>query len=166
MHKNMQEIISAFSSDGLRTLCIARRDLPSGIDMEDINVIECDLTCVALVGIEDPLREEVRALTPSTLRSWVYFTSKDAEPSSLTFRSCVCVKSFLCMRHIAFVRVCATCCPASVLASTGALLSLLSFAFQVLFGRHYDLDFLFWFQLSIESFLVSFLTVCVFLVSG
>jgi len=55
----MEQVILDFSSQGLRTLCIARRELAKGIDMDDMDAIEKDLTCVALVGIEDPLREEV-----------------------------------------------------------------------------------------------------------
>ena len=52
--------ISAFSEEGLRTLCIASRALPAGAGAaEDRAAVERDLTLLCLVGIEDPLRPEV-----------------------------------------------------------------------------------------------------------
>jgi len=59
VRKELELTVQNFSRQGLRTLCIAKRDLPKGTDMEDMDAIEKDLTLVALVGIEDPLREEV-----------------------------------------------------------------------------------------------------------
>lgn len=70
-------MIEPMACDGLRTICIAYRDFPAEAgepDWDAENDILNDLTCIAVVGIEDPVRPEVRAPLParSTLvRSWV-----------------------------------------------------------------------------------------------
>lgn len=48
--------------EGLRTICIAYRDLPFNPEPEWENEAEIvtELTCIAVVGIEDPVRPEVR----------------------------------------------------------------------------------------------------------
>ncbi|XP_066921379.1 plasma membrane calcium-transporting ATPase 1-like [Clytia hemisphaerica] len=54
--------IEPMASNGLRTICIAYRDFPEDLgvpDWEDESVIVDDLTCLAIVGIEDPVRPEV-----------------------------------------------------------------------------------------------------------
>lgn len=47
--------------EGLRTICIAYRDLPSNPepDWENEAEIVTELTCITVVGIEDPVRPEV-----------------------------------------------------------------------------------------------------------
>lgn len=47
--------------EGLRTICIAYRDLPSNPEPEWENEAEIvtELTCITVVGIEDPVRPEV-----------------------------------------------------------------------------------------------------------
>lgn len=47
--------------EGLRTICIAYRDLPSNPEPDWDNEAEivADLTCITVVGIEDPVRPEV-----------------------------------------------------------------------------------------------------------
>lgn len=47
--------------EGLRTICIAYRDLPSNPEPEWDNEAEIvtELTCITVVGIEDPVRPEV-----------------------------------------------------------------------------------------------------------
>jgi Ca2+ transporting ATPase len=57
--RTLNATIDSFSKQGLRTLCIARRDLPAKVNQDDVDAVEKDLTVVCLVGIEDPLREEV-----------------------------------------------------------------------------------------------------------
>ncbi|CAH2316495.1 plasma membrane calcium-transporting ATPase 3 isoform X1 [Pelobates cultripes] len=57
----VKKVIEPMACDGLRTICIAYRDLP-GIpepEWENENEIVGDLTCIAVVGIEDPVRPEV-----------------------------------------------------------------------------------------------------------
>ncbi|XP_029140098.1 plasma membrane calcium-transporting ATPase 1-like, partial [Protobothrops mucrosquamatus] len=60
----IKNVIAPMASEGLRTICIAFRDFPGGPDSnepewdEEDTVIK-DLTCVAVVGIEDPVRPEV-----------------------------------------------------------------------------------------------------------
>eukprot|EP00163_Fabomonas_tropica_P031112 TRINITY_DN728_c0_g1_i2.p1 TRINITY_DN728_c0_g1~~TRINITY_DN728_c0_g1_i2.p1 ORF type:complete len:1060 (-),score=249.55 TRINITY_DN728_c0_g1_i2:81-3260(-) len=53
------EVIDAFANNGLRTLCLAYRDLKKGENMDDTDAIESNLTCLCIVGIEDPVRPEV-----------------------------------------------------------------------------------------------------------
>lgn len=50
--------------DGLRTICVAYRDFPSSPepDWDNENDILNDLTCICVVGIEDPVRPEVSPL--------------------------------------------------------------------------------------------------------
>jgi Ca2+ transporting ATPase len=55
-------IIEKYASQGLRTLCLSYRDLecsPEEITKWSDDDIETELTCVAIVGIEDPVRKEV-----------------------------------------------------------------------------------------------------------
>ncbi|KAM4662316.1 plasma membrane calcium-transporting ATPase 3 isoform 1-T1 [Discoglossus pictus] len=57
----VKKIIEPMACDGLRTICISYRDLP-GVpepDWDNENEIVGDLTCIAVVGIEDPVRPEV-----------------------------------------------------------------------------------------------------------
>ena len=49
------------ANDGLRTICIAYRDLgKEKQNWDDEDKIIKDLICIAIVGIEDPVRDEVR----------------------------------------------------------------------------------------------------------
>ena len=53
--------VTVFANDSLRTMLIAYRDLGSSMsdDYLDPKNVECDLTVIAIVGIQDPLRPEV-----------------------------------------------------------------------------------------------------------
>ena len=53
--------VTVFAQDSLRTMLIAYRDLGSEFKEEykDPTTVECDLTVLAIVGIQDPLRPEV-----------------------------------------------------------------------------------------------------------
>ncbi|XP_067422484.1 plasma membrane calcium-transporting ATPase 1-like [Emydura macquarii macquarii] len=58
----IKNVVEPMASDGLRTICLAFKDFPAGQpepkwDNEDDIIME--LTCIAIVGIEDPLRPEV-----------------------------------------------------------------------------------------------------------
>jgi P-type Ca2+ transporter type 2B len=65
------EVSFAYARRGMRCLALAYRDLPSGFGLSDksdqiknsdgtpAELAETDMVCVALVGIEDPLRKEV-----------------------------------------------------------------------------------------------------------
>ncbi|XP_078517526.1 plasma membrane calcium-transporting ATPase 2 isoform X3 [Lissotriton helveticus] len=57
----VKKVIEPMACDGLRTICIAFRDFPSTPepDWDSENDILTDLTCIAVVGIEDPVRPEV-----------------------------------------------------------------------------------------------------------
>jgi Ca2+-transporting ATPase len=53
--------VTVFAKDSLRTMLIAYRDLGNEMKEEykDAKNVECDLTIIAIVGIQDPLRPEV-----------------------------------------------------------------------------------------------------------
>ena len=49
------------ANDGLRTICISYKDLGTEKqDWDNEEKIINDLTCIAIVGIEDPVRKEVK----------------------------------------------------------------------------------------------------------
>jgi Ca2+ transporting ATPase len=59
--KITNDIIEKMANDGLRTICIGYRDLgKEAQNWEDEEKIVKDLICIAIVGIEDPVRDEVR----------------------------------------------------------------------------------------------------------
>lgn len=61
------------ASEGLRTICLAFRDFPAGEpepEWDNENDIVTGLTCIAVVGIEDPVRPEVRS--PAKLQWFCY----------------------------------------------------------------------------------------------
>ena len=49
------------ADDGLRTICLAYRDFPKGTnqDWDDEDAVISELTAIGIVGIEDPVRDEV-----------------------------------------------------------------------------------------------------------
>ncbi|XP_050952335.1 plasma membrane calcium-transporting ATPase 3b isoform X6 [Labeo rohita] len=57
----VKKVIEPMACEGLRTICIGYRDLPGDPepDWENEAEIVTDLTCIAVVGIEDPVRPEV-----------------------------------------------------------------------------------------------------------
>lgn len=61
----VKRVIEPMASEGLRTICLAYRDFPVSEgepDWDNENEILSRLTCVCIVGIEDPVRPEVHAL--------------------------------------------------------------------------------------------------------
>ncbi|XP_060097105.1 plasma membrane calcium-transporting ATPase 1-like [Heteronotia binoei] len=60
--KMVRDVIVPMASEGLRTICLAFRDFSSSEpDWDDEDDIIKDLTCITIVGIEDPVRPEVPA---------------------------------------------------------------------------------------------------------
>uniref|UniRef100_A0A6I8P7K4 Calcium-transporting ATPase n=1 Tax=Ornithorhynchus anatinus TaxID=9258 RepID=A0A6I8P7K4_ORNAN len=58
----VKTVIEPMASEGLRTICLAYRDFPAGEpepEWDNENDIVTGLTCIAVVGIEDPVRPEV-----------------------------------------------------------------------------------------------------------
>ncbi|MFT7800980.1 plasma membrane calcium-transporting ATPase 3-like isoform X1 [Arapaima gigas] len=57
----VKKVIEPMACDGLRTICIAYRDLPGSPEPDWDNEVEIitELTCITVVGIEDPVRPEV-----------------------------------------------------------------------------------------------------------
>ncbi|XP_047016285.1 plasma membrane calcium-transporting ATPase 3b isoform X4 [Ictalurus punctatus] len=57
----VKKVIEPMACEGLRTICIAYRDLPGEPepDWDNEADIVSDLTCISVVGIEDPVRPEV-----------------------------------------------------------------------------------------------------------
>lgn len=59
----MKNVIEPMASDGLRTICLAYRDFPVAEgepDWDNEAHVLSRLTCIAVVGIEDPVRPEVQ----------------------------------------------------------------------------------------------------------
>ncbi|KAM6162820.1 plasma membrane calcium-transporting ATPase 2 isoform 9-T9 [Erethizon dorsatum] len=58
----VKKVIEPMACDGLRTICVAYRDFPSSPepDWDNENDILNDLTCICVVGIEDPVPEAIR----------------------------------------------------------------------------------------------------------
>lgn len=75
--KLIKNVIEPMACDGLRTICVAYKDyvrkksgsMPNEIQMEaepnwdDEDSIVSRLTCLAVIGIEDPVRPEVRTIS-------------------------------------------------------------------------------------------------------
>lgn len=62
----VKKVIEPMASEGLRTICLAYRDFPVSEgepDWDNENDILSRLTCLCVVGIEDPVRPEVQAVT-------------------------------------------------------------------------------------------------------
>lgn len=58
----VKKVIEPMASEGLRTICLAYRDFPASDgepDWDSENDILTGLTCICVVGIEDPVRPEV-----------------------------------------------------------------------------------------------------------
>ncbi|XP_059385423.1 plasma membrane calcium-transporting ATPase 1-like isoform X1 [Carassius carassius] len=55
----VRKVIEPMACDGLRTICIAMRDFSTEPDWDNEADILNDLTCICVVGIEDPVRPEV-----------------------------------------------------------------------------------------------------------
>ncbi|XP_060695655.1 plasma membrane calcium-transporting ATPase 1-like [Hemiscyllium ocellatum] len=57
----VKKVIEPMASEGLRTICMAFREfeVDSDVDWDNENDVLSDLTCIAVVGIEDPVRPEV-----------------------------------------------------------------------------------------------------------
>uniref|UniRef100_A0A668A6I4 Calcium-transporting ATPase n=1 Tax=Myripristis murdjan TaxID=586833 RepID=A0A668A6I4_9TELE len=58
----VKKVIESMASEGLRTICLAYRDFPASEgepDWDNENDILTGLTCICVVGIEDPVRTEV-----------------------------------------------------------------------------------------------------------
>ncbi|XP_059806019.1 plasma membrane calcium-transporting ATPase 1-like isoform X1 [Hypanus sabinus] len=55
----VKKVIEPMACEGLRTICLAYRDFVKEPDWDNENEILCDLTCIMVVGIEDPVRPEV-----------------------------------------------------------------------------------------------------------
>lgn len=57
----VKKVIEPMACDGLRTICVAYRDLPNDPlpEWDDEAEIINNLICIAVVGIEDPVRPEV-----------------------------------------------------------------------------------------------------------
>ena len=62
----LENTIGTFADEGLRTIAVAYRDCDTAPDMEDGDAVEQNLTLIALLGLEDPVRPEVRAPVAET----------------------------------------------------------------------------------------------------
>ena len=55
----VEKAIEEYAGQAMRTLCLAYKDVPAVINVEAISADENNQTLLCLVGIEDPLRDEV-----------------------------------------------------------------------------------------------------------
>ncbi|XP_007897688.1 plasma membrane calcium-transporting ATPase 2 isoform X2 [Callorhinchus milii] len=55
----VKKVIEPMACEGLRTICLGYRDFTSEPEWDNENDILNDLTCITVVGIEDPVRPEV-----------------------------------------------------------------------------------------------------------
>uniref|UniRef100_A0A3Q2FZ08 Calcium-transporting ATPase n=1 Tax=Cyprinodon variegatus TaxID=28743 RepID=A0A3Q2FZ08_CYPVA len=70
----VRKVIEPMACDGLRTICVAYRDFPAEAgepNWDNENEILNDLTCIAVVGIEDPVRPEVPAAIAKCQRAGI-----------------------------------------------------------------------------------------------
>lgn len=57
----IREVIEKMAGNGLRTICLAYRDFPEAPNWEQESQVVSNLTCIAITGIQDPVRPEVPA---------------------------------------------------------------------------------------------------------
>lgn len=72
--KELEEVIVQMASSGLRTMCIAYKDMPANTDKsiwEDQEAVETNLTVLGIIGIKDPVRKEVPAAIAQCKRSGI-----------------------------------------------------------------------------------------------
>lgn len=72
------------ASEGLRTICLAYRDFPASEgepDWDSENDILTGLTCICVVGIEDPVRPEVSSNTCKNAQHMGGISGADASGS-------------------------------------------------------------------------------------
>ncbi|XP_028303662.1 plasma membrane calcium-transporting ATPase 2-like isoform X5 [Gouania willdenowi] len=69
----VRKVIEPMACEGLRTICVAYRDFPAGAepDWDKENEILNELTCILVVGIEDPVRPEVPAAIAKCQRAGI-----------------------------------------------------------------------------------------------
>ncbi|KAM9758850.1 plasma membrane calcium-transporting ATPase 1-like isoform 2-T5 [Menidia menidia] len=70
----VRKVIEPMACEGLRTICVSYRDFPAEAgepNWDDENNILTDLTCIAVVGIEDPVRDEVPAAIAKCQRAGI-----------------------------------------------------------------------------------------------
>ncbi|XP_032405137.1 plasma membrane calcium-transporting ATPase 3-like isoform X2 [Xiphophorus hellerii] len=70
----VKKVIEPMACDGLRTICVAYRDFPAEAgepNWDNENDILNELTCIAVVGIEDPVRPEVPAAISKCQRAGI-----------------------------------------------------------------------------------------------
>ncbi|KAM4583214.1 plasma membrane calcium-transporting ATPase 2-like isoform 4-T4 [Fundulus diaphanus] len=70
----VRKVIEPMACDGLRTICVAYRDFPAEAgepNWDNENDILSELTCIAVVGIEDPVRPEVPAAISKCQRAGI-----------------------------------------------------------------------------------------------
>lgn len=69
----VKKVIEPMASEGLRTICLAYRDFSASDgepDWDSENDILTGLTCICVVGIEDPVRPEVSGQNKQEILHW------------------------------------------------------------------------------------------------
>lgn len=76
-------VIEPMASEGLRTICLAYRDFNDAEPpWDNESEILTELTCIAVVGIEDPVRPEVRCWVGERARTCEWKPSSGPWPTS------------------------------------------------------------------------------------
>ena len=91
----MDEVIGGFAKDGLRTIVLAYRVIEDtyGVDWDDPSTIEHSLVCIGVIGINDPLREEVPDAISECLASGI--TVRMVTGDSLETATSIAIRSRL-----------------------------------------------------------------------
>lgn len=80
----VKKVVEPMASEGLRTICLAYRDFQASEgepDWDNEGHILTGLTCIAVVGIEDPVRPEVGRY--SAFQQFKLFISSKSEQARL-----------------------------------------------------------------------------------
>ena len=80
-------VVKPMSSGGLRTICLAYKDLAANEDVNDLNLLLRGLTCIAIFGISDKLRPGASDMAKNCHQAGVALKMVTGE--SLDMASCV-----------------------------------------------------------------------------
>ncbi|KAL2501773.1 putative calcium-transporting ATPase 11 [Forsythia ovata] len=67
---NIMNVINAFASEALRTLCLAFKDIEDGFQ-ENSSIPDCGYTLITVVGIKDPVRPGVKEAVKTCLEAGI-----------------------------------------------------------------------------------------------
>ncbi|KFP14180.1 Plasma membrane calcium-transporting ATPase 2, partial [Egretta garzetta] len=106
----VKKVIEPMACDGLRTICVAFRDFNSSPepDWDNENDILSDLTCICVVGIEDPVRPEVPEAIRKCQRAGI--TVRMVTGDNINTARAIAIKCGILQRRVLLVWVCVCVC--------------------------------------------------------